>query len=345
MTRLVRTRRGVAVALAAVGCALWIGVSAAAASSASLTVSILPTPLTAGSQGVVQATFNNGSAKLTGAAIFLTFGSPVTPPFTPGNGCSSLAHFPNTVACSLGVMQPNTSVTRYVEFMVPATGPVTVKYVAGYLSLGPLGAGLAKGSAMAPVDPPGMASIDLGPTGGATSVGGQSGCVGPGHTVSIDGLTGNGFEEGGTAGADVTVGSNAAGLPCTPIITGVVQGGTGSAHGNCTDYYTNVPDGTKVQIKLTFPDECMPWPDNEAGTHFPEGSDETAGTMLYEWPDYPSPSPEVTVPACSAGDTIPGGSDACVVSVVPNDGDNDYDAGTITVVYAPNGGDGGFHGG
>jgi hypothetical protein len=324
---------------------LCIGVSAASAAPASLTVSILPTALTQGNQGVVQATFNNGGAKLTGAAVFLTFGSPVT--FTPGSGCSKLLpFFPKTVVCPLGVMAPNTSVTRTVTFTVPATGPVTVKGVAGYVSFGPLGLGLAKGNASAPVYPPGQATVPL-PT-GATSLGGTSNCVGQNQSV-VQSVTGT-FEEGtGTAGSGVTTGSsNPAGLPCTPIITGVVQNNPG-AHGSdtedCTDFFTDVPNGTQVTITLTFPDECMPWPASEDSGPPPEGFDDDAGTTLYEWPNYPDLSVQVAVPACLSGDVIPAGYDTCVVSIAPNDDDNDFDTGSITLKADYSSGDPGYHGG
>jgi hypothetical protein len=322
---------------------LCIGVSAASAAPASLTVSILPTALTQGNQGVVQATFNNGGAKLTGAAVFLTFGQTVT--FTPGSGCSKLLpFFPKTVVCPLGVMAPNTSVTRTVTFTVPATGPVTVKGVAGYVSLGPLGLGLAKGNASAPVYPPGQATVPL--PNGATSLGGTSNCVGQNQTVSQT-VTGN-FEEGtGTAGSGVTTGaSNPAGLPCTPIITGVVQNDPGGSQEGCTDFFTDVPNGTQVTITLTFPDECLPWPTDESGTNPPpKGRDNRAGTTLYEWPNYPDLSLQVPVPPCKPGDVIPLGSDTCVVSVASSDEDGDYDTGTITLQANYSTGDPGYHGG
>jgi hypothetical protein len=322
---------------------LCIGVAAASAAPASLTVSILPTALTQGNQGVVQATFDNGGAKLTGAALFLTFGSTVT--FTPGSGCSKLLPlFPKTVVGPLGVMAPNTSVTRTVAFTVPATGPVTVKGVAGYVSLGPLGLGLAKGNASAPVFPPGQATIPL--PEGANPLGATSNCAGLNQSVTQT-VTGT-FEEGtGTAGSGVTTGSGTpAGLPCTPIITGVLQNASGGAHGDCTDFYTNVPDGTQVTVTLTFPDECLPWPASElSGTNPPEGFDSSAGTTLFEWPNYPDTSTQVAVPACLAGDVIPEGADTCVVSVGSTDQDNDFDTGTITLIADYTAGDPGYHGG
>jgi hypothetical protein len=345
MTRLSRVGVVVASTLAVAACVLGVGVSAARAASPSLTLSIQPAALTQGHQGFVQATFDNGGARMTGAAIFLTFESPVA--FTPGNGCYSLAPFlPRTIVCPLGVMAPNTSATRYVTFTVPATGPVSIKGAAGYLSFGPFGAGLAKASASAPVYPPGQAVIPLAT--GATSLGGTSDCVGAGGTVS-ESVTGT-FQAGsGTAGTDVTTGSSiSGGLPCAPIITGVVQndpGAHGRRTGSCTDYYTDVPNGTQVTVTLTFPDECLPWPANEAGTSPPRHFDNRAGTVLYEWPGYPDLGGQVAVPACQTNDVIPAGFDTCVKSVDPSDPDKDYDAGSITLIAVGTGGDPGYHGG
>jgi hypothetical protein len=318
-------------AITVVGCALWIGVSAAGAASASLTVSILPTVLTAGNHGEVQATFNNGGARLTGAAIFLTFTSPES--FTAGNGCSSLApRFPNTVVCLLGVMAPNTSATRYVEFTVPSTGPVTVKGVAGFLSLGPLAAGLSKGSASAPVGQPAFT-----PPAGQTVQTETSDCLGQGGSVTTSFESSN-FENG-SAGTVVTAGP-VNGSPCAPVITGVATDSTGAP-----TLFVKASQGQQLTVALTFPDQYMPWPANEAGTSPPEGFDSIAGTTLFEWPNYPDTSTQVSVPPCGAGGVIPAGYDSCVVSVQPaEDPDFDSDVGTITVNAVGNGGDGGFHG-
>lgn len=342
MARFVRPMRGVAVALAVVGCVFSIGVSTASAASSSLTVSIQPKPLTAGGQGVVQATFHNGSAKLAGVALFLTFGSPVA--FTPGTGCNSLAPlFPKTAVCFLGGVAANSSVTKNLEFTVPSTGPVTVKGAAGYLSFGPLAAGIAKGSDSADVVQPGaITAVD-----GVPVQTGTSGCLGQGGSVSTS-FTSDQYENG-TAGTDVTA-TGVNGLPCAPVVTGVATDNSGKP--------TLLVDGTgQFQNGLTFPDEFMPWPDNENGTPPPEGFDNRAGYILYE--DYPGTSnPEVHVPPCNEDGSVPTNygaehptddeegysTDSCVVSVVANDPDEDSDAGTITVNYNGTGGDPGYHG-
>ncbi len=312
---------------------LSIGVSAASAAPASLTVSIQPTALTQGNQGVVQATFDNGGAKLTGAAIFLTFGSTVT--FSPGSGCSKLLPlFPKTVVCRLGVMAPNTSATRFVRFTVPATGPVTVKGVAGYVSLGPLGLGLAKGNASAPVGQPAFV-----PPAGQTVQAETTDCIGQGDSASTS--FGGPWEDDSTAGTDVTA-TGLGGLPCAPLVTGVATSGTDPT------LFMEGAQGQDFQLVLTFPDEYLPLIPQLRKT--PDGWKNTYATNLDEWPYYPNTSTNVTVPICNEDGSMPTpvagySTDSCIVSITSTDQDGDGDTGYIVLNTVGTGGDPGYHGG
>ena len=334
MTRLLRAGGAVAGAFAVAGFVLCVGVPVASASPASLTVSIQPTTLTQGNQGLVQATFDNGGARLTGAALFLTFGSKVA--FTPGSGCHGLAPlFPKTIACPLGVMAPNTSATRYVTFTVPSSGPVTVKGVAGYLSIGPLGAGFAKGSASAPVGQPAFT-----PPAGQTVQTETSDCLGQGDSASTS--YGGPWEDSSTAGTDVTA-TGLNGAPCAALVTGVATDGS-----NHPTLFVKAAQGQQFSLVLTFPDEYLPLIPELRPT--PSGWKNTYPTNLHEWPNYPDTSLDVIVPICNGGGSQPDpvagySTDSCIVSITSTDQDNDGDTGQIVLNTVGTGGDPGYHGG
>jgi hypothetical protein len=343
MRRFMRPGGRVAVALAVVGCVLGIGVSTADAAPASLTVSILPNALTAGNQGVAQATFHNSGTRLTSAALFLTFSKPVA--VVPTAGCHSLAPlFPKTVACLLGIVGPNASATRTVQFTVPSTGStLTVNGLAGYLDRGPLGIGVAKGSATALIFPAG-AGMAFTPPPGQTVQTETTDCLGQNDSASST-YTNSSYENG-SAGTDVTA-TGLDGLPCAPVVTGVA---TDNSDGKTPNLFVKAPLGQQFTVVLTFPDEYLPWPDNEDGVPPPEGFDDSGGFTLFEWPNYPDTSTQVTVPPCNEDGSIPtsgegSSTDSCVVSVDGgSDPDEDFDAGTITLHTVGTGADPGYHG-
>ena len=319
MKRLLRTASGM---LAVLGCALWIGVSAAGAASApTFTLDVQPGALTAGNSAALVATFTNKDVGVSGVGFTITFPFPVSVP--RGDGCASLPRFPNTVLCVIGLVGAGQSATKSFQFLVPSTvtGPVTVKGTAGFLSPRPPRVGLIPASWTGTSSAPGTAQAFT-PPGGQTVQQETSGCLGQGDTLST---SVGGFVEDTSAGTEVTAGATTGG-PCAPIVTGVATTGD-----NTAILFFKASAGQDLTIDLTFPDEQLP------------GSGDHPGP-LKEWPNYPDTSTDVIVPTCGAGGAIPNGSDACIVSVDTSlDPDGDDDAGTITVHAIGTAGDGGFH--
>ncbi len=319
MKMLLRTASG---SLAVLGCALWIGVSAAGASTTpTFTLDVQPGALTRGNSAALVATFTNKDVGVSGVAFTITFPFPVSVP--RGGGCGSLPRYPNSVLCVVGVVGAGQTATTSFQFDVPsnASDSVTVNGTAGFLSPRPPRAGLIRASWTGSAYDPGAVEAFTPPS-GQTVKQETSGCLGQGDTLST---SVGGFEADTAAGTDVTAGSPNSG-PCAPIVTGVATDGNSNAI-----LFFKASAGQDLTIVLTFPDEQLP------------GSGDHPGP-LKEWPNYPSLSPDVVVPMCSGGDVIPNDSDACIVSVdTSSDPDGDHDAGTITVHAIGTAGDGGFH--
>lgn len=316
---------GAAVAVAA----LVVGAGVASAGGgATLGLQVVPSSLIAGGPGFVFATFTNtGNSTLThvivnvdlGGASFNATGSP--PACTAaGSGAS----------CSLGDVKKGGVVVSTIAFTAPGSGgPLTMNGKATWdaASVGnPQGAAASKDTATAASQ---TASVfDL----GQALIGVQGSCV---------------SSSGSVTSGDIVVGisGNTSGLPCAPIVAGTTQ-----LHDNCEVLFAKVPNGQTSTAKLTFPDDCLPWPANQHGDS-PGGADLVAGTTLFENPVFPNTGPEVIVPACMSNGSIPPSAsgystDACVVSVTSTDTeDSDADEGFIMLNVVGGPGDGAFHGG
>ena len=332
MNRLLRTGSGVVFALLTVAGLLSVGVGGAAATGnpPTFTVSVLPGSLTVGNSGVVQGTFTNNGTAVSGVAFTFTF--PFALHVPAANGCASVPLLPRTVACLVGLVPAGATASKSFEFTVPeVTGagsptgaPLTVAGIAGWLSPRPPLAGLAKANGLATIYDAGSLTIPLAT--GFTQVAGASDCVGQGGSV-------NGTALAGTEGPVVTAGPNSSGLPCTPIVAGVVT------NGDSDQFVAKLPLGTTAQVTLNFVDDTLPFSGD-------------GPVFLNEYPNYPDLSTDVHVPACNPSGTIPSpaaegySSDACIVSVTPTDTeDNDADAGYIVLNVVGTAGDGAFHGG
>jgi len=346
MRRFLRLGLGTACALVLVGGMLSGGAAAAAAAGPTFTVMVLPGSLTAGKSGVVQGTFTNNGAAVSGVAFTFTFPFSVSVP--AANGCASV--LPKTVACLVGLVGPGKTASKAFEFAVPAASnlpalpdSITVTGVAGWLSPAPPKAGLLKVNGTATIYAAGSLMIPL--ETGFDQVAGASDCVGQGGSVNGTGTAQSGEGEGQTEGPIVTAGPNSSGLPCTPFVAGVVTPPEGN-----DQLVVKLPLGTTAQVALYFVDETLPWPNNNDGTYSGPVDAENAHQPLLENPSYPNPGTDVIVPWCVGG-SIPAlgsgySSDACIVSVDSTaDTDNDDDTGTIVLNVVGTAGDGAFHGG
>jgi len=339
MRRFLRLGLGTACALVVAG-GLLAGGAAAAGNPPTFTVSVLPGSLTAGKSGVVQGTFTNNGAAVSGVAFTFTF--PFTVSVPAANGCASI--LPKTVACLVGLVGSGKTASKAFQFAVPnQLGPLTVNGVAGWLSPKPPVAGLLKASGTATIYAAGSLAIPL--ESGFTQVAGASDCVGQGGSVDGTGTAQSGEGQGETEGPIVTAGQNSSGLPCTPIVAGVV-----TPPGGDDQLVVKLPLGTTAQASLFFVDETLPWPNNNDGSYSGPPHAENAHQPLLENPSYPNPGTDVTVPWCVGG-SIPAlgpgfSTDACIVSVDSSaDQDHDDDTGTIVLNLVGTAGDGAFHGG
>ena len=343
MNRLLRTGSSVVFALLTVAGLLSVGAGAAAAAGnpPTFTVSVLPSSLTVGKSGVVQGTFTNNGTAVSGVAFTFTFPFAVSVP--AANGCASI--LPKTVGCIVGLVGSGEKASKAFQFTVPAASnlpalpdSIAVNGVAGWLSPAPPRAGLAKTNGTATIYPAGSTAVVPLPTvGGFEALSGASDCVG--QAGNVDGTFTGTFEGvSGVEGPVVTAGPNSVGLPCTPIVAGVVQDSAGN-----DQLVAKLPLGTTATVTLYFGDEQLPWP---SGLPPWSGSRDTdAPQHLYEYPNYPDLTGQVEVPVCTNG-VIPSGHDACIVSVTSTDtGDNDNDAGYMVLNVVGSAGDGAFHGG
>ena len=319
MKRSLRTASGM---LAVLGCALWIGVSAASAASApTFTLDVQPEALTAGNSAALVATFTNKDVGVSGVGFTITFPFAVT--VARGDGCASLRRFPNTVLCVIGLVGAGQTATKSFQFAVPSdvTGPVTVKGTAGFLSPRPPRVGLIPASWTGTSYAPGRPRRSRLPAARRCSRRRAAASTRATAEHEPRGLRGEVRRQalGDCGGHD------------RRAVRADRHGRRDRSGDNTAMLFFKASEGQDLTIDLTFPDEQLP------------GSGDHPGP-LKEWPNYPDTSTDVLVPTCGAGGAIPVGSDACIVSVDTSlDPDGDADAGTITVHAIGTAGDGGFH--
>lgn len=311
------------------------GAAAALGAPGTLTLTLLPGSLTAGSAAVLQATFTN-TGPTTDSAVTLTFTFPFNVSVPLANGCVSVPGSPTRVACIVGTVGAGQAATRAFKFTVPSgtTGPVTVNGLAAFLSASPPRGGVLAASATATSYLPGQVQLPFTLPSGSTPLAAASGCVGPGGTVTATSSDQEQWEES-NAQTQVTAGSPGS-LPCTPIVAGVATDpGTGGA-----DLIVKVPNGSVVTAALSFPDDFLPF-----------SSDNDEGAGLFEYPNYPATSPQVAVPFCNSADNPAGwpgdnpvSTDSCIQSMTIDDPtDGDADQGTVVVKVTGTASDPGYH--
>ena len=301
------------------------GSAAALGAPGTFTMTLLPGSLLPGGTAVVQATFTN-TGTTADSAVTLTFTFPFNVSVPLANGCVSVPGSPTRVACIVGQVGAGQAASRAFKFTVPSntTGSVTVSGLAAFLSASPPRGGVLAATATAN-------AFTI--ANGSTTLAVASGCVGSGGTVTA--TSGNQQQwENSSAQTQVTAGSPG-NLPCTPIVAGVATDpSTGGA-----DFIVKVPNGSQVTATLNFPDEFLPF------------SEDNGRQGLFEYPNYPDVSTQVAVPFCNSDDnptgwpgTNPVSTDSCIQSLTANDTtDGDADEGTVVLKVTGTANDPGYH--
>jgi hypothetical protein len=307
---------------------------AGAASNGALSIQVFPSTLLSGGAGVAVATFTNtGDSTLNHVVLTVNLGTATFGSVIPSSGCTNTT---STVTCTIspaGGILIGQTVKTTVEFTAPSSGSSVT--ISGTATWGSPNTGKPNGT-----PPPRNTATDSKTVNLFSNVAGaNSSCKAGGDHLSAN----NG---GGGQQIDVTAGDNTLELPCTPIVVGIDNNGV---------FFTELPTLTAPgTVVLTYTqDETLPF--------VAEGP-----AYLHEYPNYPSLSGELTVPACGGSDpyvqspngpaTIPTdpsdsvSTDSCVYRVDPTDdtsldgGFPDYDTGTITLhVTGSATGDPGYH--
>lgn len=351
--------RHAVVGVAAIVAALAVGASVASAGqSAMLSLQVIPSTLVSGGPGWVSWTFTNtGTTPLND--VILTFGigtsalggtfvssGPSTGPVVPdctGNG--------SDVSCSLGTVPAGGVVQSMIAYTAPtncsSSGPCTFS-VSGSATWDALTNGHPSNSST------------------HTSVFAQTVNVVDSYTFPSTNLSvpldssnvsfGCGEEPvsfGNSTDPNINVepNGNTSGLPCSPIIAG-----TTTAPNGCGLLFEKLASGQTATVTLTFPDECLPWPNNNDGTYSGPRKAENAGQPLLENPNFPNPGPEWSVPWCDENGLIPSFStpdpstgldystDACISSITATDtAPPDADEGMIQLYVVGSDGDSSFN--
>ena len=337
------------VAIAVVTVTALVGVAKVeAGGSATLAIGLVPGSVTAGQQALAVATFtNSGPSTLVQVLAKLTFSSPVSIDSAPG--CLPRSGTATTLYCVLLNVKKGTSQQIVISYVPSVTGSLTLNGTATYAGWQrPLIQTVSASSQPAIV----FAAGD--PTNSSNCLASPQTLTATGNLTTSDGVGVQQTQLPNPPTVDPSLG-----LPCTPLAVGVGDvPSSGVADTNIA--IVDVPQlSAPATVVLTFPDEALP---NEG---VPNTSQTTAAmtacstsglpaapiisnlggkTASNDNPNYlqelgpgESVSGEHTVCGCDTGPTIPAGQDSCITNVTSADDDNDFDAGTITLLVQGNG--------